>query len=232
MKFHSILERKATLVYKTPQKVQERKDAKRQHILNSAAKVFAIKGYHQAKVTDILTEADISTGSFYFYFTNKEELFVILYDEMIKTYLAVLQDAVDTIKDNTVNTIDSITRAITFSLRTFQNNKELARIMLISSVGLNPDFERKRAITHQKIALVFEEIFKSLLQKKIIRVPDAKAAAILFTGSIYSIITYWLQEESPIDLVEYSFPLVVYNLQALGIQCTESDLKIIHDQIR
>jgi AcrR family transcriptional regulator len=220
------------LVYKTPQKVQDRKDAKRQHILNSAAKVFAIKGYHQTKVTDILAEAGISTGSFYFYFTNKEELFVILYDEMIKTYLAVLQDAVDTIKDNAVNTIDSITRAITLSLRTFQNNKELARIMLISSVGLNPDFERRRAATYQKIALVFEEIFKSLLQKKIIRVPSAKVAAILFTGSIYAIITYWLQEAIPIDLVEFTFPLVVYNLQALGIQCADSDLKVIHDQIR
>jgi AcrR family transcriptional regulator len=232
MKFHSILGRRATLVYKTPQKVQERKDAKRQHILDSAAKVFAIKGYHQTKVTDILTEADISTGSFYFYFTNKEELFVILYDEMIKTYLAVLQDAVDTINENAVNTLDSITRAITLSLRTFQSNKELARIMLISSVGLNPDFERRRVASYQRIALFFEEIFKSLLQKKIIRVPDAKAAAILFTGSIYSIVTYWLQENIPIDLVEFTFPLVVYNLQALGIQCTDSDLKIIHDQIR
>ncbi|MGD9155337.1 MAG: TetR/AcrR family transcriptional regulator [Bacillota bacterium] len=220
------------MVYKTPQKVQERKDAKRQHILDSAAKVFAIKGYHQTKVTDILTEADISTGSFYFYFTNKEELFVILYDEMIKTYLAVLQDAVDTINENAVNTLDSITRAITLSLRTFQSNKELARIMLISSVGLNPDFERRRVASYQRIALFFEEIFKSLLQKKIIRVPDAKAAAILFTGSIYSIVTYWLQENIPIDLVEFTFPLVVYNLQALGIQCTDSDLKIIHDQIR
>lgn len=220
------------MAYKTPQKVQERKDAKRQHILNSAAKVFAIKGYHPTKVTDILTEAEISTGSFYFYFTNKEAVFVILYDEMIKTYLAVLQDAVDTIKENAVNTLDSITRAITLSLRTFQDNKELTRIMLISSVGLNPEFERKRAATHQKIALVFEEVFKSLLKKKIIRAPDAKTAAILFTGSIYSIITYWLQEDVPIDLVEFTFPLVVYNLQALGIQCTDADLKTIHDQIR
>ncbi|MGD8400816.1 MAG: hypothetical protein PVH64_07770, partial [Bacillota bacterium] len=122
--------------------------------------------------------------------------------------------------------------AITLSLRTFQSNKELARIMLISSVGLNPDFERRRVASYQRIALFFEEIFKSLLQKKIIRVPDAKAAAILFTGSIYSIVTYWLQENIPIDLVEFTFPLVVYNLQALGIQCTDSDLKIIHDQIR
>jgi AcrR family transcriptional regulator len=219
------------LVYRTPQKVQERKDAKRQHILDSAAKVFAIKGYHQTKVTDILDEANISTGSFYFYFNNKEELFEILYDEMIKTYLSVLQDAVDTMTDNAGNIAESITKAITLSLRTFQKNKELAGIMLIGSVGLNPNFEKKRIADQHKISLVLEEIFEKLLQKGAISVPDTKVAAILFTGSIYSIIIQWLQEDTPIDLVEFAFPLIVYNLQALGIKFDDSDLKTIHDEI-
>jgi len=214
------------LVYKTPQKVQERKDAKRQHILNSAAKVFAKKGYYQTKVRDILDEADISTGSFYFYFNNKEELFEILYDEMIKTYLSVLQDAVDTMTDNTDNIIESITKAIVLSMRTFQKNKELSRIMLIGSIGLNPHFEKKRTVDHQKISLVFEKIFEEMMQKKVIITPNAKTAAILFTGSIYSIIIHWLQEDNLIDLVEYTFPLIVYNLQALGIQCNERVIRL------
>ena len=84
------------MVYRTPQKVQEQKDAKRRHILETAASVFAERGYYNTKVRDILVEADISTGSFYFYFNNKEELFEILYDEMINTYLGVFQDAVNT----------------------------------------------------------------------------------------------------------------------------------------
>jgi AcrR family transcriptional regulator len=151
------------LVYRTSPKTQERKDAKRQHILETAARVFAVKGYYNTNVRDILDEAGISTGSFYFYFNNKEELFEILYDEMINTYLNVLQDAVVTMTDNASNIVESITKAITFSLRTFQKNKELARIMLIGSVGLNPNFEKKRIADHLKISLVLEEIFKKLL---------------------------------------------------------------------
>lgn len=215
------------MAYRTPQKVQEMKDAKRRHILESAAKVFAEKGYYQTKVADILEEADISTGSFYFYFNNKEELFVILYDEMIQTYIGVLQEAIDTMTDNADSIVDSITKAITLSLRTFETKKELARIMLISAVGLSPEFEKKRTADHQKISLIFEEIFKGLLQKKVIKVPDAKMAAVLFTGSIYSIITYWLQENTMNDLLVFTVPLIVYNLQALGIQCNGSDSKAI-----
>lgn len=213
------------MVYRTHQKTQERKDAKRRHILETAAGVFAVKGYYNTNVRDILDEAGISTGSFYFYFNNKEELFEILYDEMINTYLNVLQDAVDTMTDNADNLVKSICKAITLSLRTFQNNKELARIMLIGAVGLNPQFEQKRAANHQKISRIFEEIFSELGKNGIINIPDAKIGALLFTGSIYNTITAWLQEEKSVNLVEFAFPLAVYNLQALGININDLDLK-------
>lgn len=216
------------MAYRTPQKVQEMKDAKRQHILECAAKVFSEKGYYQTKVTDILEEADISTGSFYFYFNNKEALFESLYDEMIQTYRGVLQEAIDTMTDNADSIVESITKAIALSLKTFQINKELAGIMLIRSVGLSPEFEKKRTANHQKISLIFEEIFKGLLQKKVINVPDAKVAAILFTGSIYTAITHWLQESVDIDLTDLTVPLIVYNLQALGIQNNGPDFTAVY----
>jgi len=161
-----MLERNGYFGYRTPPRIQERKDAKKRHILDSAAKVFAIKGYYNTNIRDILDEAGISTGSFYFYFNTKEELFEILYNEMIKTYVSVLQDAVATMTDDAGNVEASIAKAITLSLQTFQENKELARIMLISSMGLNLAFEKKRIAEHQKISLIFEEIFQSLLQKK------------------------------------------------------------------
>ena len=213
------------LVYRTPTKIQEHKDAKKRHILDTAAKVFAVKGYYNTKVTDILAKAGISTGSFYFYFNNKEETFEILYDEMINTYLNVLQDAVDTMTDNADHLVKSICKAITLSLRTFQMNKELARIMLIGAVGLNLEFEQKRVANHQRISRIFEEIFDQLSNKGSISIPDAKIAALLFTGSIYNTITDWLQEDNQVELIEFTFPLAVYNLQALGIKFNKLELQ-------
>lgn len=213
--------------YRTPKAVQEKKDAKRRHILDTAAKVFAQRGYYNTKIRDILEEAGISTGSFYFYFNNKEELFEILYDEMITAYVSVLQEAVATMTDNAEQIGKSLIKAITLSLRAFQKNKELARIMLIGSVGINPHFEKKRTTDYQKNSLVFEAVFRELLRKEAIRVPDPKVAAILFTGSIFSIITNWLQEDSPMELVKYTKPLIAYNLQALGVQYDDLDLEYI-----
>jgi AcrR family transcriptional regulator len=44
-------------------------------LLDAGAEVFAERGYHAARVDDIVTRAKTSHGTFYLYFGNKEELF-------------------------------------------------------------------------------------------------------------------------------------------------------------
>lgn len=47
----------------------------REHLLNSAAAVFARDGYVDARMSDVAEEAGISMGGLYRYFANKEDLF-------------------------------------------------------------------------------------------------------------------------------------------------------------
>ena len=54
------------------------KDARRQEILSAARDVFAQKGYHQARMTDIAAAMGMSKGLVYDYFASKDELFVEL----------------------------------------------------------------------------------------------------------------------------------------------------------
>ena len=46
----------------------------RQRLLDAALTVFAERGYHAARVDDIVRAAETSHGTFYLYFANKEEL--------------------------------------------------------------------------------------------------------------------------------------------------------------
>ncbi|MEI7026859.1 TetR/AcrR family transcriptional regulator [Paenibacillus sp. y28] len=52
----------------------------RDKIMNAAQKIFAEKGLHVAKVSDIVKEAGVAQGTFYLYFKNKEELFQAIVD--------------------------------------------------------------------------------------------------------------------------------------------------------
>ena len=53
---------------------RKRSDDKRQRILQAAARVFARKGYHGARVSEIAQKARVADGTIYLYFRNKEEL--------------------------------------------------------------------------------------------------------------------------------------------------------------
>jgi AcrR family transcriptional regulator len=52
-----------------------RGDRTRQRLLDAGEQVFAAKGFHGARVDDIVKLADASHGTFYLYFANKDDLF-------------------------------------------------------------------------------------------------------------------------------------------------------------
>jgi AcrR family transcriptional regulator len=61
---------------------EERKAQNRAKLLVAARKVFAEKGYGEASARDIVRETDLASGTFYNYFTDKQDAFMALLDEM------------------------------------------------------------------------------------------------------------------------------------------------------
>ena len=74
-----------------PAELRPRGQRTRERLLESGAAVFADRGYHAARVDDIVKLAKTSHGTFYLYFTNKEELFRAL-AEAIAVQLAGLTE--------------------------------------------------------------------------------------------------------------------------------------------
>ncbi|MDP4094950.1 MAG: TetR/AcrR family transcriptional regulator [Bacillota bacterium] len=217
------------MVYKTSKDTQERKDAKRQYIIDTAIKVFAREGYHKTSVKDIVDEAGISVGSFYFYFKGKEDLFAELYDEMTGLLSQVSLNAVDTTKDNTQQcssiAAKRFARGTAASLWAFQKSRALSRIMLIEAIGVNPEYEKRRSENLREDYLKMEKLFIELKDKKVISIPDPKVTAIAYESSGYYLIMEWLAGDGEDDLTDYSYPLAVFRLQALKIDYSEEEVK-------
>ena len=62
--------------------LQARGRRTRQRLLDAAADVFDRIGYHSARVDDVVAAAESSHGTFYLYFTSKEDLFEQLVGEV------------------------------------------------------------------------------------------------------------------------------------------------------
>jgi TetR/AcrR family fatty acid metabolism transcriptional regulator len=56
-------------------------------IIQAATKIFAEKGFYQAKVSEIAREAGVADGTIYLYFDNKDDILISLFEEQMKLVL-------------------------------------------------------------------------------------------------------------------------------------------------
>ena len=80
--------------YKTSEKMADRKRARRRRFLDTAIAVFGRLGYHAATVPMIVAEAESSTGAFYLYFRNKEDVYAEALREIGARLAAALNTAI------------------------------------------------------------------------------------------------------------------------------------------
>ncbi|MDF2937910.1 MAG: transcriptional regulator TetR family [Paenibacillaceae bacterium] len=209
-------------MYKTSKETQERKDAKRQLIMNTAARVFSQKGYHNTSVKDIVEEASVSIGSFYFYFKSKEELF----EELFVTISATFQEVEDRVLDTgRFSLAQNFTRVIAATLWMYEQHRELAKIMLVEAAGVNPAFQKMRMESIKVSSGAMERWFTRFAASGSANIPDVKAAALIYVGSFYYLIQDWLESEQELKLTDSGYALCIYSLQALGITFKEEDIR-------
>jgi len=208
--------------YKSSNETKKKKDLKKKHIINTATKIFAVNGYHGTTVKDVVEGAELSVGTFYFYFKNKEDLFETLYDEMAEEFFNALCNSLENIN----NELDlGFSKAITFFLKVIEKNRPLARILLIEAVGLNPRFEQKRSEVTQKFVSYTAMHFERVKLSGKASIPDVNVFSLAFIGTLYNVIMQWLQSSSNIGLTEYSYALTIYNLQALKVEYNDNKVK-------
>lgn len=215
-------------MYKTSNETQKRKEAKKQFILDTAAKVFASNGYHNTTVKDIVDEATISVGSFYFYFKSKEDLFGELYTSIAEKFRANTMSVLDlanfTLEKNFI-------RVMMVNLWLYEQNRDISRIMLLEAAIINPEFHKIRADSMKESAQTMASWFERFKLHNSVNIPDTRIAALIYQSSYYYLINDWLESDTSIPLTDYGYAFCVYNLQALKIPFEESAVRKYIDEI-
>ena len=63
-------------------------------LMNSAAKVFALRGLQQASIDEVAEDAGFTKGAFYANFKSKEELFLAMLDERFSKRIADIEEVI------------------------------------------------------------------------------------------------------------------------------------------
>ncbi len=96
-------------------------------IIQAATKIFAEKGFFQAKVSDIAREAGVADGTIYLYFENKDDILISLFEEQMKK---VLDNMVEKLaeEDDPARKLEEF--ALTH-LKLIEENKDVAEIIQV-----------------------------------------------------------------------------------------------------
>lgn len=184
----------------------------RSRILEAAVNVFASKGYHDAKVDDIVSQSQTSKGAFYFYFPSKQDIFLALVDTFADLLESRLRERLSAEPSGTAR----VEAALRICLATFGQYRSLAKIALVQATGLGNAFEQKRQSVNQRFITIVRENLDAAVSEGSIPSLDTEVAACAWVGALNEIVLRWVYTGQPDP--ERSLPaLRRLLLQSVGI---------------
>ena len=199
------------MAYRKTEATEARKQARRRAILSTATALFGKHGYHATTVPMIVAEAEVSTGSFYMYFRNKEDVFNAALEEL---GLAVAQ-VLDELKESQPDQVERIAQGAEAIFLFLAKNPEQARILLVESSGLSPRLEQtRRSIIHHQV-----EELRLMLDSapSLFALQNTVIAARCIAGATFEAVYSWLEEDPKIRLpaAEVARAVARFNTQAV-----------------
>ncbi len=100
---------------------------KRERILDAAVRVFARKGFHATRVSEVAKAAGVADGTIYLYFKSKDDLLVSLFEHRVERLLAYL----DTELPRVASASFKLQRVIELQLGLLEGERDLAEVVTV-----------------------------------------------------------------------------------------------------
>ena len=129
----------------------------------AALNLFARKGYHGTKISDVVKATGVSQGTVYWHFQSKEQLTLALIEDGKEKLIQVIQQGYRTHAGTVDDMVDSSARLLTDLFAFADRNRDLMALLLMKGQGADQPI--REAVSQTWIA--FEEAFKNNIQRAI-----------------------------------------------------------------
>ena len=168
---------------------ESRRAEKRTLIADAAVEVFAEKGFHQARVSDIARRAGVADGTIYLYFKNKEDLLLCIFEEKMQILLDGLVSALAAVDDP----LEKIRVFARYHFEQVRDNRAVAEVLLVElrlSNKFVKDYRPKKLWAYLG---AFGQILQDGVDRGLIRDDvDPFIASWAFFGSLDEIAMQWV----------------------------------------
>jgi len=166
-----------------------RTNNKKELIIDAAIKVFARKGFYNAKVADVAKQAGVADGTIYLYFKNKDDLLISLFEtkmeEILKRFSSLIKKKISADKK-----LREFINLYFLMIEQDQDLAEVFQVELRQSSKFLKDYHNQKFIDFLNIigAIIEEGITQSLFQKTI----NKHNAKLLLFGALDELARQWI----------------------------------------
>jgi len=184
---------------------RKKSDDKRQRILQAAARVFARKGYHGARVSEIARRAEVADGTIYLYFRDKEDILVSLFDEVMREHLKRAHEEIAALG----GTREKLLAMARGHLGLLGGNRDLAVVFQVELRHSTKFMERFTASWLQDYFALLTGIVEEGQEEGTLRTDlPLKLVTKSFFGALDEMVTSWILSGRDYDLRELAAPVV------------------------
>lgn len=176
--------------YRSSDKTRQKKDAKRTAMMQAAVRVFAKKGYHSATIRDIVAAADVAVGTFYFYFPDKETLFIYLFEETAEFLLQTLRQA--------ISGRATLPKQLDACIQAYVNigiyEPAVVYLLLVGSVGAVPALVSQRSEFREELIKIWLAPLEKAAEQGLIIEQNTRRSAEALAGAVDEVILNLLDQ--------------------------------------
>jgi TetR/AcrR family fatty acid metabolism transcriptional regulator len=174
--------------------VKEKDRGKHDQIVEAAVKVFAKKGFYNAKVSEIAREANVADGTIYLYFKNKDDILISLFEEKMQFWIQRLEEAISKVDDP----LEKLRAFVSQHLFMIQDHRHLAEVMQIELRQSSKFMRRYVPVKFLEYLDLIGKIVEEGIERGAIRkdVIPAIAKRAIF-GALDEMLLYWVLAKKP-----------------------------------
>jgi TetR/AcrR family fatty acid metabolism transcriptional regulator len=173
---------------------------KRRLILDAAVRVFARRGFHACRVSDIADEAGVAYGLVYHYFSSKDEVLDTLFLERWNVLLDVIREA--DAADGAAR--GKLERIAGFIVDSYAHDPDVMKVIIVEVTRAANSFGRTHlAKIREAYGLIGEIVAAAQRAGEFRDDVTPQFAALAFYGAIEQVLTGWIFALLPDDPAEF-----------------------------
>lgn len=187
-------------------------DAKREAIVEAAARLFMERGYEATSVRDLARVAGVSQGALYYYIRSKPDVLVVLHNSFIDDLL----DRLAAVLEGPLSPAEKLRAFIRTEMEALERNRTRVAAFIRERRSLTPEAAATIQAKRDQVDRILDAILQDGIESGAFRPLALKSARMAILGMVHWAVE-WFNPEGPIPAAQFAADftdLILHGLMA------------------